>query len=171
MKTSVFPGTFDPITKGHIDIIERAVTVFDRVIVAIAVNSAKKPLFSAEERVELVRCSVSAFPSVEVATCDGLLVDFALAKGASVIIRGLRAVSDFEYEYQMALMNRKLAPGISTMFLMPDEQYSFINSTIIRELAAHHADVSRFVPACVAQALKNIIGNGPDHISAAGPKQ
>jgi pantetheine-phosphate adenylyltransferase len=154
VRIAIYPGTFDPITNGHIDIIERAVTLFDKIIVTVATNSSKQPMFSGEERVALIRKAVARFPQVETTSSDGLIVEFAQKCGAVALIRGLRAVSDFEYEFQMALMNRKLAPSVSTVFLMPNEKYSFLNSTIIRELAAYGADFSEFVPECVLEAFK-----------------
>lgn len=158
MKISVYPGTFDPITNGHIDIIERASELFDKVIVTVAVNSAKTPMFTLEERKEMISESLPAQKNIEVDSFNGLLVDFARAKNATAIIRGLRAISDFEYEFQMALMNRKLAPDVKTVFLMPNEKYTYLNSTIIRELARMKCDVSEFVAQCVQKKLRAKFG-------------
>jgi len=152
--TAVYPGTFDPITNGHLDIIERASTLFDRVIVTVAVNSSKTPLFTKEERKDMIANVTSGFGNVEVDAFDGLLVDYSQKKKASVIIRGLRAISDFEYEFQMSLTNRKLAPAINTIFLMPNEKYTYLNSSLIRELAKFNADINDFVPAYVLDKLK-----------------
>jgi len=153
MKIALYPGTFDPITNGHIDIIQRASELFDKIIVTVAVNPSKNPLFTAEERIELIRESLSQ-PKFEVSSFDGLVVDYAKKTDSIAIIRGLRAISDFEYEFQMALMNHKLAEDITTVFLMPNEKYTYLNSSIIRNLAQFHADVSDFVPPCVVDALK-----------------
>ena len=152
-RTAIYPGTFDPITNGHIDIIARTARMFDRVVVAIAINSSKTPMFSIEERLGFVEESLRDYPNVDVRVSTGLIVDAAEEEGALAIVRGLRAVSDFEYEMQMALMNRKMRESISTIFMMPNEKYTFLSSSIIRELARYHADVSEFVPACVATAL------------------
>lgn len=153
MKIAIYPGTFDPITFGHIDIIERACSMFDRVIVMVARNSAKKPLFAAGERVKMIREAVKGISNVTVESSDGLLVNFAKEKKARAIVRGLRAISDFEYEFQMALMNRKLADEITTVFLMPHEKYTYLNSTIVREISRMGGDVSGFVPPDVMKAL------------------
>jgi pantetheine-phosphate adenylyltransferase len=154
MRIAVYPGSFDPITNGHLDVIERALSLFDRVIITIAVNSAKAPLFSTNERIALIREAVHTLPDVEVDVFSGLIVDYARQRGAVALVRGLRAVSDFEYEFQMALMNRKLAGDLATVFLMPHERFTYLNSSIIRELSRHHTDVSEFVPPAVARALK-----------------
>jgi len=153
MRIAIYPGTFDPITNGHLDIIERAAAMFDRVIVVIAINSTKTPLFSKEERVELVRDALLCLPNTKVVFHEGLMIDCAREHSATAIIRGLRAISDFEYEFQMALMNRKLEPTISTIFLMPHEKYTYLNSTIIRELARYRQNVSEFVSPKVAEML------------------
>jgi pantetheine-phosphate adenylyltransferase len=154
MRKVLYPGTFDPITYGHIDIIKRARDLFDSVIVTIAVNPSKDPLFTLEERLILIKESITGFDNITVDSFDGLLVDYAKKSGATGIIRGLRAVSDFEYEFQMALMNRKLADEISTIFLMPHEKYTYLNSSIVRNLASFGADISDFVPKAVQDALK-----------------
>lgn len=153
-KIVIYPGTFDPITFGHLDVIQRASELFDVVIVAVLENALKKPLFTKEERVEMIKHSIQGMTNVEVDVFEGLLVEYAKQKGAIAIIRGLRAVSDFEYEFQMALMNRKISNGITTVFLMPHEKYTYLNSSIVRELARLKANVSDFVPAYVAEKLK-----------------
>ena len=153
MKIAVYPGSFDPVTNGHIDVLERALEIFDLVIVTVAVNASKQTLFSVDERIALLREAVAAYPSVQVDRFDGLIVEYARANGAVALLRGLRAVSDFEYEFQLALMNRKLAGDVETVFLMPNEKYTYLNSSIIRELARLHTDVSDFVPPNVLDAL------------------
>ena len=155
MKKVIYPGTFDPVTYGHIDIIKRAVDLFDEVVVTVAINFAKQPLFTTDERVKMLKESLKDFPKVTVDAFDGLVVEHAKQVGATGIIRGLRQISDFEFEFQMALMNRKLAGDITTIFLMPHEKYTYLNSTVIRNLASLHADVSDFVPPNVHEALKN----------------
>jgi pantetheine-phosphate adenylyltransferase len=150
---AIYPGTFDPITNGHLDIISRASKLYHEVIVAVAVNRGKTPLFTLDERVELARLVIPDFTNVRVIGFDNLLVDCAEQQGANVIVRGLRAVSDFEYEFQLAGMNRRLAPQLETMFLTPAEQYEFISSTMIREIAMLKGDVSCFVPTIVHQRL------------------
>lgn len=154
MKKVIYPGTFDPVTYGHIDIVRRAVELFDQVIVTVAINPTKQPLFSTEERVEMLRESLKEFDRVVIDSFNGLTVEHAKQVGAIGIIRGLRQISDFEFEFQMALMNRKLAGDITTIFLMPHERYTYLNSTVIRNLASLHADVSNFVPPNVHEALK-----------------
>lgn len=154
MKTAVYPGTFNPITNGHTDLVQRAARLFDRVIVAIAANPGKAPAFSLEQRVELAREVLAGLPNVEVCSFDNLLVDFLHQRGAAVILRGLRAVSDFEYEFQLASMNRQLAPDIETVFLTPAEQHAFVSSSLVREIAALGGDVSPFVHARVVAALQ-----------------
>jgi pantetheine-phosphate adenylyltransferase len=153
MKIAIYPGTFDPITYGHIDIVQRAVEIFDKVIVAVAHNSAKQPLFSEEERLNMVREALRKIQNVEVDSFRGLLVEYAKKKKARAIIRGLRAVSDFEYEFQMALMNRKLDSNITTVFLMPHEKYTYLNSSIVREVALLEGEYSEFVPPAVQKYL------------------
>ena len=158
MRKVIYPGSFDPITFGHIDIIHRACDLFDSVIVTVAINPSKSPLFSVEERVNFIKESVKDYPKVEVDSFDGLVVEHAKSVGAIGIIRGLRALSDFEFEFQMALMNRKLAKDINTIFLMPHEKYTYLNSSIIRNLASLNSDVSDFVPSVVKTALKKKFG-------------
>ncbi len=150
---AIYPGTFDPITNGHLDLVARAARLFDKVIVAVAVNAGKTPLFSLQERVSLVEQAVSGHSNVIVTGFGNLLVDCARQHGASVILRGLRAVSDFEYEFQMAGMNRNLAPELETLFLTPPEQYTFISSSVIKAIAELQGDISSFVPDCVYQEL------------------
>ena len=150
---AIYPGTFDPVTNGHLDIIARASKLYTKVIVAVAVNRGKSPLFTLEERVELVKSVTVEFSNIEVIGFDNLLVDCAQQQNATVILRGLRAVNDFEYEFQLAGMNRKLAPQLETMFLTPAEQYEFISSTMIREIAQLKGNVSCFVPNAVNQRL------------------
>jgi len=157
-RVAVYPGTFDPITNGHLDIVKRAAPLFDKVIITLALNSDKKPLFSADERLEMIRNSIKGIEQVEVARFSGLIVNFASKVGASVIIRGLRAVSDFEFEFQMALMNRKQNPEIDTVYLMPDARYTYLSSSIVKEVAKHGGDVERFVPSGVLDMLKKKCG-------------
>ncbi len=157
---AVYPGTFDPITRGHIDLVERATRIFGQVVVAIVTDGAKEPLFPAEKRIALAQESLAALDSVEVVPFEGLLVDFSRSIGAGVILRGLRAVSDFEYEFQLAGMNRHLAPDIETMFLTPAEQFSYISSSLVREIASLGGDVSPFVGRNVGRALEQKYGTG-----------
>jgi len=151
--TAIYPGTFDPITKGHVDLVERAARMFDRVIVAIAENRNKGPLFSLEARVAMASESLRGLPRIEVLGFDTLLVEFARTTGSQVILRGLRAVSDFEFEFQLAGMNRHLGPELETVFLTPGERYAFISSSLIREIAKLGGDVSAFVPEPVREEL------------------
>jgi len=151
--TAIYPGTFDPVTNGHLDLIARASKLYQKVLVAVAVNRNKTPLFSLAERVDLLKSVTTEFTNVEVIGFDNLLVDCARQHGANVILRGLRAVSDFEYEFQLAGMNRRLAPELETVFLTPAEQYEFISSSMIREIAQLNGDVSCFVPEQVRQSL------------------
>jgi len=151
----IYPGTFDPITKGHTDLIERAARLFGRVIVAVAANPGKGPAFNQAERIALAKTVLASLKNVEVIGFDGLLADFAKQQKVGVILRGLRAVSDFEYEFQLASMNRHLAPELETLFLTPADQYSFISANLVREIAALGGDVSQFVHESVAQALQN----------------
>jgi pantetheine-phosphate adenylyltransferase len=153
-RIAVYPGTFDPITNGHIDLASRASPLFDRVIVAIADSSTKGPSFTLDERIELARTALKGLPNVEVRGFAALLADFVEETGAGVILRGLRAVSDFEYEFQLASMNRHLIPAAETLFLTPAEQYSFISSSLVREIARLGGDVSGFVHPAVQQALR-----------------
>jgi pantetheine-phosphate adenylyltransferase len=151
---AVYPGSFDPITNGHHDIIARGLSVFDEVIIAILVNIEKKPLFTVEERVELIRETYKGDPRVRVDTFSGLLVDYAERVGASVIVRGLRAISDFEYEFQMALMNRRLNPNIETVFMMPAEGFSYVSSKLVKEVYQLGGRISALVPKVVERRLK-----------------
>jgi pantetheine-phosphate adenylyltransferase len=153
MKRAITPGTFDPITYGHLDIITRAAQLMDEVVVAVAASPKKKPLFSLDERVELVRSSTVHLPNVTVEGFDGLLVDFAKETGANVIIKGLRAVTDFEYEFQMAALNYEMSRDLETVFIMSPPQYMYLSSSIVRELASLHGDIDRFVTPDVARAL------------------
>ena len=161
MRTAVYPGSFDPITNGHLDIVQRAARLFDRVIVAVAHNDGKKPLFSPEERVGLVRQCVGTMPNVTVESFNELLVNYVERSGSQVIIRGLRAVSDFEFEFQLALMNRKLDGRIETIFMMPKETYTFLSSRIVKEIARLGGDVGCFVPEAVRQALAQKLSSRP----------
>ena len=154
MRRAIYPGSFDPITNGHVDVIERARKLFDEVVVAVAQNDEKQPLFSLQERLELLQQTVGKIANVRISQFHGLLVDFALAQEANAVIRGLRAVSDFEFEFQMALMNRKLASGVETIFLMPKEEYTYLSSRLVKEIARLGGDVSKFVPASVRTALR-----------------
>ncbi len=153
-KTGIFPGSFDPITYGHLDLIKRATGFFDRVIVAVAAATHKKCLFTLEERLALIRQATKDMKNVEVEAFDGLVVDFVRQKKAKLIIRGLRMISDFEYEFQMALTNRRLADDIETIFMMPSEKYSFLSSTLLKEAAMLGADLSSFVPSFIEKKLK-----------------
>lgn len=152
--TALYPGTFDPITHGHTDLVSRAARVFDYVIVAIAESPHKTPFFSLDKRIELAASQLGHLDNIEIVGFSNLLVDFVQEKGAKVIVRGLRAVSDFEYEFQLASMNRNLCEEVETMFLTPDERYGFISSTLVREVARLGGDVSQFVGTEIAQALK-----------------
>ncbi len=155
MRIVVYPGTFDPITNGHVDLVERACRLFDRVVLAIASSERKGPLFSLRERIELAEAALSHVDNLEVRGFDYLLVNFVRDRGACGVIRGLRAVSDFEYEFQLANMNRALAPDVESIFLTPSEKLSYISSSLVREIASLHGDISPFVPAVVARALKS----------------
>ena len=151
--TAIYPGTFDPITNGHSDLVQRAACMFERVVVAVAANPGKTPAFSLEERVAMASTALGGVEKVEICDFDSLLVEFSRNKGAQVILRGLRAVSDFEFEFQLAGMNRKMAPDIETVFMMPAEQYTYLSSSLVREIAALGGDVSDFVHPEVKQAL------------------
>jgi pantetheine-phosphate adenylyltransferase len=153
MTLAIYPGSFDPVTYGHIDVMERALKAFERLIVAVAVNSEKHPLFSVDERLEMLRVVTSGMGGVEIDSFSGLLVDYARKRDAKVIVRGLRALSDFEYEFQMTLTNRKICSDIETVFLMPSEQYSYLSSRMIKEIASLGGDVSAFVPDVVTAML------------------
>jgi pantetheine-phosphate adenylyltransferase len=154
VRTAIYPGSFDPFTNGHLDIVQRAIKLFDTVIVAVANNEGKKPLFTLEERVGLVKKSVRGFPNVTVDSFSGLLVNYVEERGGQAVIRGLRAISDFEFEFQLALMNRKLNERVETIFMMPKETYTFLSSRITKEIARLGGDVRAFVPAHVETALK-----------------
>jgi pantetheine-phosphate adenylyltransferase len=153
-RLAVYPGSFDPLTNGHVDIIERGAKLFDQIVVAILNNAEKTPLFSVSERVEIIGEVFTGRANVSVDTFDGLLVDYARRKGASVLVRGLRAVSDFEYEFQMALMNRHLAPGLETVFMMPAEEYTYISSRLIKEVFTLGGEVAGLVPPIVEARLR-----------------
>lgn len=159
-RIAIYPGSFDPITNGHLDIIQRASTQFDKVIVAVLSNNDKKSLFSVEERGELIRKATKGIANLEYASFDGLLVDFAKANNVSAIIRGLRVVSDFDYEFQMAITNRQLSPKLETIFLMTDARYSFLSSSLVRQIAQFHGKIAPFVPDVVAQALEKKLSKG-----------
>lgn len=152
-RTALYPGTFDPVTHGHLDVVRRAAHIFDRVVVAVAMSARKKTWFSLKERLALMRAATRDIRGVEIVTFDGLLVEFARKMNIGVIVRGLRAFSDFEYEFQMALSNRKMAPDIETLFLMTSETHSYVSSTVVREVAELGGDTSEFVPPVVQRAL------------------
>jgi pantetheine-phosphate adenylyltransferase len=154
LRKAIYPGSFDPITNGHLDVLQRAVGLFDELVVAVARDNAKQSLFSVEERVSLIQ-EVVRIPNVRVVPFDGLLVDFAARENAVALVRGLRAVSDFEFEFQLALMNRKLSPALETVFLMPREELTYISSRIVKEIARLGGNVDLFVPPSVAQALRS----------------
>jgi len=155
IRRAIYPGSFDPVTNGHLDVIDRARKLFDEVIVAVAHNDQKQPLFSLEERLQLLRDTLGNSDRVEIAPLDGLLVDFAVARQATAVIRGLRAISDFEFEFQMALMNRKLEATVETIFLMPKEEYTYLSSRIVKEIARLGGNIAEFVPPRVAEAFRS----------------
>ena len=153
MRRAIYPGSFDPVTNGHLDVIERARKLFDEVIVAVANNDQKAPFFTLSERLGLLDKTIGDRDHVRVAPLEGLLVDFAITQKATAVVRGLRAISDFEFEFQMALMNRKLNAEVETIFLMPKEEYTYLSSRIVREIAQLGGDISQFVPPCVTAAF------------------
>lgn len=165
MRVAVYPGTFDPLTRGHEDLVRRGAKIFDKLVVGVADSPNKKPFFSMDERVQIAREVLSHYPNVEVKGFRGLLKDFVRENNANVIIRGLRAVSDFEYEFQMAGMNRYLLPDVETMFLTPSDQYQFISGTIVREIASLGGDVSKFVFPSVEHWLNQKLGLNPQQIA------
>lgn len=154
MSTVIYPGTFDPITNGHIDVVDRCLKLFEKVVVAVGYQVEKSPLFTVEERMEMMHEVLKERKNVEVDTFDGLLVDYAHSKGAVAVVRGLRAVSDFEYEFQMALMSRKLLPSVERIFLVPAEEHVYLSSSVVKEIAGLGGDISQFVPKVVADRLK-----------------
>jgi pantetheine-phosphate adenylyltransferase len=157
-KVAIYPGTFDPITFGHLDLIQRASNIFDTLVVAVSTNPVKSPLFETQERVDLAKEVSKSFGNVEVEQFGGLLVDYATRRNIPLVIRGLRAFSDFEYEFQMALTNRKMAPKIETLFLMPKDEFSYLSSSMVRQVAELGGDTSEFVPAAVQAALDRKLG-------------
>lgn len=168
MRLCIYPGTFDPFTNGHLDVLLRAAKLFDRVTVAVALSSTKDPLFTPEQRVALIKATLGKMPNIEVESFDGLLVDYAHKKGASAIIRGLRALSDFEFEFNMALMNRHLEPQVEAIFVMPNESYSYTSSTLVKQVARLGGDVTKFVPAQVAEALHEVFKHPTPRQKRAG---
>ncbi|WP_415907174.1 pantetheine-phosphate adenylyltransferase [Oleiharenicola sp. Vm1] len=170
MRLCIYPGTFDPFTNGHLDVLLRAAKLFDRVTVAVALSSTKEPLFTAEQRVALIKATVGKMPNVDVVAFDGLLVEFAHKQRAHAIIRGLRALSDFEFEFNMALMNRHLEPQVETIFVMPNESYSYTSSTLVKQIARLGGDVTKFVPAPVAEALREVFEHPTPRQARAGAK-
>jgi pantetheine-phosphate adenylyltransferase len=158
VKIAVYPGTFDPITNGHIDIVKRSLRVFDKIIIAVAPNPKKLPLFSVDERVAMIRESTGQIPNVEVEIFEGLLTDYMKKKKAHAVVRGLRAISDFEHEFLMALMNRKLDSEVETVFMMPSEEYSYVTSSVVKEVASYGGEIKDLVPSVVKQGLKKKFG-------------
>lgn len=161
MRTAIYPGSFDPLTNGHLDVVQRATKLFDRIVVAVAESESKHPLFTLEERVALVQQAVGHMPRVKVDSFDGLLIEYVARRKAQAVVRGLRAVSDFEFEFQLALMNRKLDERIETIFMMPKDTYTFLSSRIVKEISRLGGDVSAFVPAHVKMALKRKFAGQP----------
>ena len=162
MKLAVCPGSFDPVTNGHLNIISRAAAMFDKVIVVVMVNGNKRPLFNSAQRVELLRRATAGMPNVEVDSYDGLLADYAREKQASVIVKGLRAMSDFEYEFQMALTNRKLNPAVETVFLTTNAEYMYLSSSLVKQVAEFGGDIREFVPPCIAQDILQKYGRNEE---------
>lgn len=162
MRMVIYPGSFDPLTNGHLDVIQRAASLFDQVVVAVAQNEGKQPLFTLEERREQVAHVIQGLPNVEADTFSGLLVDYASRRGACAVVRGLRAVSDFEFEFQLALMNRKLNGKVETIFMMPRDTYTFLSSRLVKEIARLGGDVAQFVPPSVGEALRRKLHPGRD---------
>lgn len=160
MKIAVYPGSFDPVTKGHLNIIRRAAAIFDKVYVCVMVNSSKKPMFTRDERVELIRKSCHDIPNTVIETYDGLLVEYAESVGACAIVKGLRAVSDFDWEFQMALANKKIKPEIETLFLASSEKHTYLSSTVVKELGKYGTDLSDFVPAEILEDVKKKFESG-----------
>lgn len=154
MRIAVYPGSFDPVTNGHIDVIERASRIFDKVIIAVGDNPEKKPLFTTQERVEMIKDATKSLKNIEVEGFKGLLIDYIRKKGSKIIVRGLRAVSDFEFEFQRALLNRKINGDVETIFIMTKEDYVYLNSSIIKEMAMFHGSVKKLVPAIVEKKLR-----------------
>lgn len=155
-RIAIYPGTFDPVTNGHIDIIRRALNIFDKVIVSVALNVGKNPLFSIEQRVDFIKQGLKGLKNVTILPFDNLLIDFAQANNASVIIKGLRAVSDFEYELQMGLMNRNLDESLETLFMIPSQEHAFLSSSFVKEIAKHGGDIHKLVPKIVARKLSKM---------------
>lgn len=164
MKTAIYPGSFDPITNGHLDLVERASRIFDHLIITILHNHRKQPLFTLEERIAMIEKAVAHLPNVEVRSYSGLLVDFAKEMDCHVIVRGLRAVTDFEYEIQMSQTNRLLAPDLDTVFVTTDMKYGYLSSSTVREVAYFHGDLSEFVPPFIAEALRRKYPDSSDRI-------
>ncbi len=168
MKRAIYPGSFDPVTNGHLDIVQRAASVFDEVIVAVAVNPGKDPLFTIEERMQMLREATAGIPNVRIDSLDGLLVRYAQDQHAAVIVKGLRALSDFEFEFEMALMNRRLDEGIETVFMMTNAEYSYLSSSIVKEVALLGGSVRGLVPKAVEERLSRKLGSSSQSIHAGG---